>query len=213
MYRNLIYLFTVILVLSIVVIAGANEGLIGEYYHGGAGDAWDDLVMVRLDPTVDFGWGNGSPEPGVVNVDNFKVRWTGEVEIPATGTWTVQVNGFSVPGNGQPGTTTQPYALVVSGVLAPSCSVPAAPSGLVATAVGANRIDRDHHDPAHGCGPRAPGAEDRDSGEQRERRERSHRRYSRNSAEKRASSRRLRSDGTVSITPHWRKPASIDARR
>ncbi|MCP4261358.1 MAG: hypothetical protein GY774_28235 [Planctomycetes bacterium] len=88
MFRNLIYLFTVVLVLGLAGMASAEEGLIGEYYHGGGGDAWDDLVMVRLDPTVDFGWGNGSPEPGVVNVDNFKVRWTGEVEIPSTGTWT-----------------------------------------------------------------------------------------------------------------------------
>ena len=88
MCRKLIYLFTVVLVLGLAGMASAEEGLIGEYYHGSAGDPWDDLVMERLDPTVDFGWGDFSPEPGVVNVDNFKVRWTGEVEIPSTGTWT-----------------------------------------------------------------------------------------------------------------------------
>jgi hypothetical protein len=88
MCRKLIYLFTVVLVMGLAGMASAEEGLIGEYYHGGSGDDWDDLVMVRLDPTVDFGWGDGSPEPGVVNVDSFKVRWTGEVEVPSTGTWT-----------------------------------------------------------------------------------------------------------------------------
>ena len=88
MCRKLIYLFTVVVVLGLAGMASAEEGLIGEYYHEGSDDVWDDLVMVRLDPTVDFGWGDFSPEPGVVNVDGFKVRWTGEVEIPSTGTWT-----------------------------------------------------------------------------------------------------------------------------
>ncbi len=88
MYRKLFCLVSFVLVLGLAVMAGAEEGLIGEYYHGSASDAWDDLVMERLDPTVNFSWGEGSPEPGVVNVDNFKVRWTGEVEIPGTGTYT-----------------------------------------------------------------------------------------------------------------------------
>jgi len=84
----MVYLFTVVLVLGLAGMASADEGLIGEYYHEGPDDTWDDLVMTRLDPTVDFSWGDFSPEPGVVNVDNFKVRWTGEVEIPSTGTYT-----------------------------------------------------------------------------------------------------------------------------
>jgi hypothetical protein len=88
MYRKVFYLFTVILVLGLAGIAGATEGLIGEYYHGSSSDGWDDLVMQRIDPTVDFNWGDYSPEAGVVNVDGFKVRWTGEVEIPTSGTYT-----------------------------------------------------------------------------------------------------------------------------
>ncbi len=88
MYRKLFCLVSFVLVLALAGTAGASEGLLGEYYHGSASGAWDDLVIKRLDPTVDFSWGNGSPEPGVVNVDNFKVRWTGEVEIPSTGTYT-----------------------------------------------------------------------------------------------------------------------------
>lgn len=88
MCRKLICLFTFVLVLGLAGMASAEEGLIGEYYHGSAGDAWNNLVMVRLDPTVNFTWGDFSPEPGVVNIDSFKVRWTGEVEIPSTGTWT-----------------------------------------------------------------------------------------------------------------------------
>jgi len=88
MCRKLICLFTVVLVPGLAGMAIAEEGLIGEYYHGSAADPWDDLVMQRLDPTVNFSWGDpGSPEPGVVNVDGFKVRWTGEVEIPNSGTY------------------------------------------------------------------------------------------------------------------------------
>lgn len=87
MYRKLSCLFAVMLVLGLVCVASATEGLIGEYYHGSATDPWNNLVMTRLDPTVDFNWGDFSPEEGIVNADNFKVRWTGEVEIPSTGTY------------------------------------------------------------------------------------------------------------------------------
>ncbi len=41
----------------------------------------------RIDGPVDFDWGNGSPA-AAIGVDSFSVRWTGQVEVPATGTWT-----------------------------------------------------------------------------------------------------------------------------
>ena len=72
---------------------------------------------------------------GTNNVEQVKVT------APALGNWNVRVSGFSVPGNGQAGTTTQPYALVISGVSTPLCSTPASPTGLTATPAGANTID------------------------------------------------------------------------
>lgn len=33
-------------------------------------------VLVRDDANVNFAWGNGSPASGIVNTDNFSVRWT-----------------------------------------------------------------------------------------------------------------------------------------
>lgn len=66
------------------------------------------------------------------NVEQVKVI------APETGVWTIEVVGTSVPGNGVAGTTSQPYALVTSGV---SCTPPAAPSGVTATPNGDNRID------------------------------------------------------------------------
>jgi hypothetical protein len=87
MFRKLIYLFTVVLVLGLVGVASGTEGLRGEYYHGNAGNPWRDLIMVRIDPTIDFSWGNNSPDPSI-NVDGFTVRWTGMIEVPASATYT-----------------------------------------------------------------------------------------------------------------------------
>jgi len=59
------------------------------------------------------------------------------VTSPASGAWSIRVLGTGVPGNGQSGTTTQPYALVISGI---ACWM-APPTGVVAAANGATRID------------------------------------------------------------------------
>lgn len=69
------------------------------------------------------------------NVEQVKVT------SPTVGSWTVQVDGFNIPGNGETGSTTQPYALVVSGVLVPPCANPSTPAGLSATPNGSNRVD------------------------------------------------------------------------
>ena len=53
--------------------AGNGTGLAAVYV-----DAKGNSVS-RVDPTVDFAWGYGSPAPGV-SADNFSVRWTGELE-------------------------------------------------------------------------------------------------------------------------------------
>ena len=44
-------------------------------------------ALVRNDAAVDFNWGSGSPAPGVINVDNFSVRWTRTLNL-APGTYT-----------------------------------------------------------------------------------------------------------------------------
>ncbi|TKJ34668.1 MAG: hypothetical protein CEE38_17515 [Planctomycetes bacterium B3_Pla] len=66
-------------------------GLVGEYtnYGGGTPDPpespFQNVLLTRIDPGIDFQWGNGSPETGVINEDDFAVRWTGELEVPLTG--------------------------------------------------------------------------------------------------------------------------------
>ncbi len=54
-------------------------GLRGEYYNNSTLSG--EPVLVRSDPGIDFTWGTASPEPNIVNDDNFSMRWRGEVEI------------------------------------------------------------------------------------------------------------------------------------
>ncbi|WP_441656234.1 PA14 domain-containing protein [Fibrella arboris] len=63
---------------------GTGTGLLGQYYNNKTLTA--PSVMSRTDAVIDFDWGNGSPGSGV-NVDNFSVRWTGQVEAPVTGNY------------------------------------------------------------------------------------------------------------------------------
>ena len=94
MSRKLVYLVSFVLVLGLVGAAYGTEGLKGEYYHATiAANELQDLVLTRIDPMVDFDWGANSPEPGVVNPDNFTVRWTGTIEVPNSETYTFYTEG------------------------------------------------------------------------------------------------------------------------
>ncbi len=61
-------------------------GLLGEYFN--TMDLRGQPVLTRIDPLIDFDYGNGSPEPGVVNDDGFSVRWRGEVKAAFTEDYT-----------------------------------------------------------------------------------------------------------------------------
>jgi len=50
-------------------------GLKGDYYDN---MDFTGFVLSRVDPGVNFDWGNGSPDPSI-GVDTFSVRWTGQV--------------------------------------------------------------------------------------------------------------------------------------
>jgi len=63
---------------------GNGTGLTGNYYSD---VNLGTLALTRVDPTVNFDWGNGSPGTGVPN-NNFSVRWTGSVQPQFTQAYT-----------------------------------------------------------------------------------------------------------------------------
>jgi len=78
-------------VVSVTVnpVPGTGSGLTGRYYNDpGTGSKFTTLVLTRTDATVNFDWASGSPVAGVVQTNNFSVRWTGQVEAPVTGNYT-----------------------------------------------------------------------------------------------------------------------------
>jgi hypothetical protein len=83
---------------------GAGTGLTGRYYNDpGNGAHFGTLVLTRTDPTVNFNWGSGSPGAGIT-VNNFSVRWTGQVLAPVSGNYTfstVSDDGLRLWVNGQ----------------------------------------------------------------------------------------------------------------
>ena len=68
--------------------AVSQEGLFAEYFNG---IGLTDLVLTRVDSTVDFEWGEDSPDP-LVPVDLFSVRWTGTVEPAHAEAYTFYTN-------------------------------------------------------------------------------------------------------------------------
>jgi len=67
---------------SFSTAAGTGGGLKGEYFNNA--NLTGEAVLIRLDPGIDFTWGTESPEQGVVNEDDFSIRWRGELEIAFT---------------------------------------------------------------------------------------------------------------------------------
>ena len=62
-------------------------GLIGKYYNS---LGFQNFVMERLDPTIDFNWGNGNPGGGMGS-NTFSIRWEGKIMVPSAGTYTFYI--------------------------------------------------------------------------------------------------------------------------
>ncbi len=62
---------------------GWGHGLRGDYFNwqGSSG-----AHFTRIDPRIDFHWGKSVPDPRLDG--SFAVRWTGEIEAPASGEFT-----------------------------------------------------------------------------------------------------------------------------
>ncbi|WP_345241015.1 PA14 domain-containing protein, partial [Nibrella saemangeumensis] len=82
---------TFTLTVSSTPVGGGNgTGLTGNYYNNTSLSGTP--VLSRLDPTINFFWNTDSPQPGVVNADEFSVRWTGQVEAPVSGSYSFRTN-------------------------------------------------------------------------------------------------------------------------
>ncbi|WP_149240731.1 PA14 domain-containing protein [Dyadobacter sp. 32] len=73
----------------VATCAGSGTGLTGKYFN--SIDLSNAPVLIRVDATINFPWGSGSPDPNFVNSD-FSVRWEGEVEAPVSGSYTFKTN-------------------------------------------------------------------------------------------------------------------------
>ncbi len=74
-------------VLELRLRGGRGLGLRGQYFEG---KAFERPKTARVDPVVDFNWGESAPAPGVGS-DNFSVRWTGYVVPPRDDAYTFHV--------------------------------------------------------------------------------------------------------------------------
>jgi hypothetical protein len=70
---------------------GSGDGLQARYYddNGATSDGHlsNPPTLTRTDPTINFDWGNGSPDAVIPN-DDFSVRWNGVIQAPVTGSYT-----------------------------------------------------------------------------------------------------------------------------
>ncbi|HEX3695007.1 MAG TPA: PA14 domain-containing protein [Polyangia bacterium] len=67
-----------------ICAAGACGGLVGTYFNM---EDFTDQALARTDATVDFDWGQASPDPRVP-IDGFSIRWTGTVTPRFSETYT-----------------------------------------------------------------------------------------------------------------------------
>ncbi|MGH2772275.1 MAG: PA14 domain-containing protein, partial [Actinomycetota bacterium] len=62
-------------------------GLKGDYFRDDVNHNFSgERVLTRLDPNIRFDWGTSAPYPSM-NPDDFSVRWTGYLTVPATGSY------------------------------------------------------------------------------------------------------------------------------
>ena len=65
----------------------AASGLVAQYFRSQGAGNFTERLVARIDPDVQFNWGDGAPDPALP-VNDFAVRWTGTLLVPATGLYT-----------------------------------------------------------------------------------------------------------------------------
>jgi hypothetical protein len=67
-----------------ITVGRFGTGVRGEYYDNAN---LTGLKLTRIDPVIDFDWGQASPDPSM-GADGFSIRWTGEVLAQYSETYT-----------------------------------------------------------------------------------------------------------------------------
>jgi autotransporter-associated beta strand protein len=87
---------------SIIVGSAAGTGITGTYFNNAN---FTSQVLTRTDPQINFDWGTGSPSTSPsIGGNTFSVRWSGQLRVPETGTYTFSTlnsDGARVYVNGQ----------------------------------------------------------------------------------------------------------------
>ena len=65
-----------------------QQGLEAEYFNNEDYNGYADVA--RIDSTIDFDWGEGSPHDSIQQ-DGFSARWHGYIEAPETGTYKLAI--------------------------------------------------------------------------------------------------------------------------
>ncbi len=60
---------------------GPGDGLVGLYYNN---EDFSGPTVKRIDAKIDHEWDNENPVENV-NYENFSVKWSGFLRVPATG--------------------------------------------------------------------------------------------------------------------------------
>ncbi|MDB5271826.1 MAG: glycoside hydrolase family 76 [Chitinophagaceae bacterium] len=71
-----------------VSIIGTGDGLTANYFNG---MNFETPVYTRKDATINFDWGNGSPDASV-HADQFSVRWSGQIQPKYSEVYTFTMN-------------------------------------------------------------------------------------------------------------------------
>src|SRR5262249_31759769 len=68
-------------------VVGKGTGPTGRYWTTQLRTTNGTPTLIRIDPTVNFDWGNGSPAASI-SVDQFTALWTGQVQPQFNETYT-----------------------------------------------------------------------------------------------------------------------------
>jgi hypothetical protein len=70
-------------------VVGTGAGLLGSYWSNHlSSDPYSGApTLVRIDPTINFNWGTGSPDP-LISPDQFTIKWIGSVQAQFNETYT-----------------------------------------------------------------------------------------------------------------------------